>query len=392
MSAIRPRCAAAAALLAVAACASSDSRAYVPDGEALSRSHATAWTEARIALRAGRAGEALKLLEPWLGTEPWHVPTHVLRQRALLEVSGEEAVRAWYERESETSPDDAVRALLAARTRPRADRQRAAGYARARELDPASPWAAVASATEALAQAAEEDAKATALLDKGFVADAAAARLAAERARADAEASARFATTAAPGLAAAHATLAEVLLAQRAKTPSLPVDEALSAATRAAETDPGEPAHQALLARALRSAADDRGAAAALERALALDPRSAELHAGLGRVLLDLGEAQRARRTLDEAVRLHPDDADAWLNLAVACDRLADRAQAVAASERAVRLAPKDPRILEGWAMILRAAGRPAEAATAMERYLAAGGADREGARAFLAELREGKP
>lgn len=388
----RPTCARiglAAGLLVGVACASSPA-VRVPDAAALRDGHAAAWIDASAALRAGRARDALERLEPFVATEPWHVPTHLLRQDALRAAEGDAAVRSWYERAAAAAPLDGTRALLAARTQPRDARRRARAYDAARELDPGSPWGAIAVSSEALAEADDLERRAMDLLDRGFVAQSADVRRTIGPALDLAEGAARAAVQLGPELAEAHAARAEALLARRARSSSFPVAEALAAARQAVALDPTEPRFEALLSRALRSASDDPGAARALERALRLAPDDATLLAGLGRVRLDLGDDRGARSALERAVDRNPDDVAAWLNLGVALHRLGDSAGAVAAIRRAERLDADDPRILQALAFAYARAGRRADAAAAMEQCLAAGGAAREEGRTFIAEMRGG--
>lgn len=389
----RRRAAALFLALAAAACASVPQR-QVPEADRLESDHVAAYREAADLRANGRLDEALERIEPYATVSPWHVPTQVLRQDLLVALRGRDAARAWYDRAATESADPAERALrelLAARLLAPDDPRRDAAYASVAARVPGSVWAQLAVTDAALRRAELLEARAVAASDAGRSADAASLRNDATASIDAALASASAAVAIAPGLAAAHGARSDALLAKRERTPGADIEVAADAARRAVELDPAEPRNLVRLARALRRTGDDEGAAKALEDALAIAPGDTVALARLGRVRLDLHDPRAAASLLERAVELNPGDAEAWHDLGVARYRNRDAQGAVDAFERAVAadgVRGGDPRTLEALALTLAAQGRREAAADAMERYVAAGGADRDGARVFIAEMR----
>jgi tetratricopeptide (TPR) repeat protein len=360
----------------------------VPDAADLAGTEVEAFRGAESAVDAGDPERALRTIDPAAEREPWHVPSHVLRQDAFVALGREAEARAWYADEAERHPDDAARVLLAARLAPRTGGAREAGYRAAIKLDPGSPWPRIALAYE-LARVADDDgARATTLADGGFPADADAARKHAAAARAEAEALATAVVADRPDLGAAQGVLADVLLAADLGVTDSRTATAARAAEAAARIDSGSAAAWDRAGRARRVRADDAGAAIAFTRAADLAPAVASYKANLGRVLLDLRKDGMARDVLEQAARLAPADELIAVNHAVALFRTGRLEAAAREFERASALAPSDPRPLEGVALARGELGDRAGAADAMEGYLAAGGTDRDAAHRFIDAMR----
>ncbi len=386
----------ALALLLIVVLAGCASLRPVPDSSALDASQRDAYARAAAALDAGDAANALDAIQPVVAVEPWHVPSHVLRQRALHALDRWDEARAWYRAAVGARPNDAARFLLAARTMEPGSARDAAVRA-ALALDPASPWARIAVAHEVLRAAAQTRAEATRLADQGWAQDAATAAARAEGAFAEAERLARLAATDRPDLASAHLALSAVLLARAAdqhegETTAKPRRRAVAAAEAAAGIDPGDAAPHDLVGRVRREMAQDDAAAEAFEHAAELAPGDGSIVANLGRVLLDLRRDDEAIDALEAAARLRPDDAWVHVNLGVARFREGDPEGAEEAFARAASIAPLDPRPHEALALARAELGDRHGAADAMDAYLRVGGADRDTARRFIAEMRGPSP
>lgn len=363
----------------------------LPDGAALTPDEADSFRDARSAFEGGDAEETLELVEPAAAREPWHVPSHQLRQDAFTALSRETQAREWYSAEAASHPEDAARALLAARLTSRLDGARETAYRAALKLDPSSPWARIALAYELVRVAADDHARATAFADTGFRVDADAARAHARSARAEATDLAESVVADRPDLAEAHGVLADVLMSG-IRTPGDPrAPVAGRAAEEAARIDPASAAAWARVGRSRHERADDAGAAEALKRAVSLAPDDAGSWKNLGRVLLELRKDSDARSALEEAARLAPADAEVALNHAVALFRLGKTEAAAREFARAAKLTPSDPRPFEGIALARAELGQRDAAAEAMESYLANGGTDRDAARRFIDEMRGGE-
>jgi tetratricopeptide (TPR) repeat protein len=377
------------AAAALAACASSPLR-QVPDDAAIGRPAADAYRRAAAALDDGRAADALREIGPAAAIDPWHVPSHALRQDALAALGRGAEARAWYESAAAASPGDPARALLAARTAPRDGGLRERSYRAALAMEPHSVWARIALAYEIAHAARDESDRATALADTGYAVESLEASANAQARSVEAEQLAEEVAAEQPKLAAAYGAVADVLMAARRNVRGERATAAVKAAEKAALLDPGSAASWARVARARRLASDDAGAVAAYKQAIDLAPRDAALRAEQGRVLLDLRLDADAEAALAEAARLVPEDVGVAVNRGVALFRRGEWSAARAQFEHASRLAPLDPRPLEGLALTLAEEGRRKDAAAAMERYLAAGGPDRDGAKRFIDEMGAG--
>ena len=375
------------AVLALAACGSVPVR-QVPDGVAIGESASAAYRRAAAALDEGRAAEALREIEPAAAVEPWHVPSHALRQDALAALGRGSDALAWYAAAAAAAPGDAARALLAARVTPREGGARETAYRAALAAAPGSAWCRIALAYEIAHVAHDESEQATTLADTGFPRESLEAS---DRARAhlvEASALAEAVAKEQPGLAAAHGAVADVLMTTRRNIGGDFAKRALDSAAEAARLDPGSAASWSRLARARRLAPDDPGAAEAYGRAIEIAPRDAALRAEMGRVLLDLRRNSDAAEALAEAQRLAPEDVGVAVNRGVALFRMRDLPAARAEFERASKLAPLDPRPYEALALTLSEEGRKKDAAAAMERYLATGGPKRDEAKRFIDDMR----
>ena len=359
----------------------------MPDSAAIGPEASESYRRAAAALDEGRPADALREIEPAAAISPWHVPSHAVRQDALAALGRTDEMRAWYEAAAVSVPGDPARALLAARVTPREGGLREAAYRAALAAEPASVWARIALAYEIAHAAHDEAEKSTTLADTGFPSESLTASIRAQSLVAEAAQLAEKAASEHPELAAAHGAVADVLMssrrnfAQRAK-------RALEAAEKASRLDSASAASWARLGRARRLAPDDAGAAEAYERAIEIAPRDAALRAELGRVLLDLRRNDDAEEVLAEAQRLDPSDAGVAINRGVALFRTREHAAARQQFERASLLAPLDPRPLQALALTLADEGRRKDAAIAMERYLAAGGPERDDAKRFIEEMR----
>jgi tetratricopeptide (TPR) repeat protein len=360
----------------------------VPDSASLAGSEVEAYREAESELESGDATAALRTIAAAAEREPWHVPSHTLRQDALVALGQEAEARVWYAEEETRHPEDAARVLLSARLASRTAGARESGYRAALKLDPSSPWARIALAYELDRVAEDERTRATALADGGFRADADAARARSKTARAEAVALAEKAVADRPDLAATQGALADVLLSRGLG----PGDPATATAVKAAETaaniDSGSAAAWNRVGRARRARSDDAGAAIAFGRACDIAPEEAVFKANLGRVLLDLRRDVAARDTLSQAAKLAPGDEAVAVNYGVALFRNGRLKAAENEFERASRLAPSDPRPFEGMALARGELGDREGAADAMEGYLAAGGTDRDSALRFIDSMR----
>jgi len=377
------------AVVALAACRSVPVR-QVPDSAAIGESASAAYRRAAAALDEGRPVDALREIEPAAAVEPWHVPSHTLRQDALAALGRESDAHAWYAAAAASAPGDATRALLAARVTPREGGSRETAYRAALDSAPGSVWGRIALAYEIAHVAHDESEQATALADAGFPRESLEASDRAQRHLLEASDLAEKVAVEQPGLAAAHGAVADVLMTSRRNIRGDRAARALVAAAEAARLDPGSAASWTRLARARRLAPDDPGAALAYERAIEIAPRDAALRAEMGRVLLDLRRNSDAEEALAAAQRLAPEDVGVAVNRGVALFRMRELPAARAQFERASKLAPLDPRPHEALALTLSEEGRAKEAAAAMERYLAAGGPDRDGAKRFIDEMRGG--
>jgi len=169
--------------------------------------------------------------------------------------------------------------------------------------------------------------------------------------------------------------------------------------------------HQAVAADLVRRGSDalhghmDQRAARLLSTAVRLDPANGRGHANLGAAYLRLGESERAVAELETAVALTPDLGAAWSNLGLAEARLGrtqaarthlqqaaaldpdngaplinlahlqaahgEREAALLTLRRALTRSVVEPQAHLQLALLLEEAGRPAEAATHLELYLA---------------------
>jgi Flp pilus assembly protein TadD len=359
-----------------------------PEGAALTPDERDAYSTALRALIEGEPDAALAGVMPLTRREPWYVPAHVLYQDALTAQGHRAAAVRWYAAEAEIGATDAARVLLAGRLAPRDERRREAAYRRAAELDPDSPWPALALAYE-LTRSAREDATRTVTeADRGYLAEAAAAEERARAEHAEAQEIASRLLASHPQMAEVHAAAAEVALTYGlAAGDRERIEAARGYAETAAALDPGRPRWLVLAARVHRELIDDQSAAKALEQALQLAPDDPGLHASLGRVLLDLGRAEEARDALATARAGRPDDAAIATDLGVAYHRTGQLEESVEELERAARLAPADPRPIEALALVHLDAGDLGRAADAAREYLRRGGPDRAGAERILRQL-----
>ena len=150
----------------------------------------------------------------------------------------------------------------------------------------------------------------------------------------------RAAVRAYPAHPAAHAALANALLAQGLN------DEALHSYDRALRLAPRDPGLHNNRGTALRALMRLDDALQAIDRALALKPDYARAHNNRGNVLRDLGRAPEALAAYQAAVHHQPDHALAWLNLGRALQNQQGHEQAAACFERAWQLAPQMPEVL----------------------------------------------
>lgn len=376
---------------ALAACASP--LRQVPDAQRLTESEVAAYRDAAAAMDDGDPARALRAIEPVAAHEPWHVPSHVLRQDALALTGGEAQAKSWYASEAAERPTDAARALLAARVGPRDGGARESAYREAAAREETATWARIALGYELVRRARDDLARATKFGDDGFIAAAAAALQSRTDAYAEAEKTARAVALARPDLAAAQAALADVLLAITNDTPRNLAPDAVRAAEAALALDVGSAAAWARAGRARRAKTEDAAAATAFERAVEIAPKNAGYRASWGRVLLDLRRDGDARDVLGHAARLDPNDEATAVNYALSLFRTKDLSAAETEFVRATRLDPSDPRAFNGLALTRAERDDRAGAADAMEKYLAVGGADRDAARRFIDEMRgAGKP
>lgn len=116
--------------------------------------------------------------------------------------------------------------------------------------------------------------------------------------------------------------------------------EAIPLLRQAVALAPGNAAYHNNLGELLRLTGDPDGAMLALDRALALNPRYPEAHSNRGNLLRQLGRAAEAAQAYEAALALKPDFADAWSNLATARMDLRDFPAAIAALRRAIALHP----------------------------------------------------
>lgn len=373
---------------ACAACTTPARQAYL--AERLSPAERAAFVTALGRLDRGDAEGALVVVQPVCAVEPWYVPAHVARQDALRRLGQDDEVARSYRDAAAALPGDGARVLLAGRTFADDAPEKAAYYRRALELDASSPWPVIALAYELLREAAQDEDEATRLSREGFLpaskerADRGAAR------RTEAEALARRAEQAHPVLAAAHALVADAMLASVDETSRRRrLDAALESARRAATLDPADPWMHVRLAAVLRIRGDDAGAAEELRSAYGLSGRAASVGARLARVLLDLSEDSEALDLLEAAAGVLQDDAVTWMNLGVARYRARDFAGAEEAYSWAARLAPDSPDPFEGLAVVRARAGDRDGAAEAMRSYLVNGGSDRERGQEFIDRMNE---
>jgi len=364
----------------------------VPDGDQLDEADRTAWVEAARAFDHARPREALEHLAGPLAVEPWHVPSHTLRQDVLRRLGRDDEAAALYAAGLAPEDTSAAHVLLAHRTLPQSfSKERAAGYLRAMELDAGSPWPRLALCYDALRRAADALAAARAAARSGFTSTEERERVAARSALEEADARAREALSLRPGLAVAHAARAGAILADptTARRPER-LNEALVSAGTAARLDPGNPRILVGLARVRREAGDDTGAVEALERALAATGGAPEIAAFLGRVLLDLRRDGEAREHLERAAGGATAGVAVLLNLGVAEFRLEEFERAAEAFERARAAAPGDPRPLEGLALARARLGERSGASDALRDYLELDGTDRLGGREFIDRMEPG--
>ncbi len=373
-------------VLALSGCATAERQ--VPDEASLDPAGIEAYREAAVSLDAGEPEAALAEIGPAVAHEPWHVPSHALRQDALVALGREAEAAAWYSEELTRHAGDPARVLLVARVGARSGGMREAGYREALRLDPGSVWPWIALGYELARVARDETVRATALADAGLTEESDAAAKRSELAEAEAESFATVAAAERPDLAAAQGCLADVLLASRESVRGNRAVDALRAAEAAARLDDASPRAWNRVGLARRAVSDDEGAALAFARAAKLAPKDASIRANLGRVLLDLRRDSEASEVLEEASELDPGSSIVALNHGVALFRTRDLDDARKEFARAARLAESDPAPHEALALTLAELGDREGAALAMERYLATGGADRDAARSFVAEMR----
>jgi Flp pilus assembly protein TadD len=376
----------AALVVALAGCATPARQ--VPDEAYLDPAGVEAYREAVVALDAGEPETALAEIGPAVAHEPWHVPSHALRQDALVALGRQAEAAAWYSDELARRAGDPARTLLVARAGTRSGGLREAGYREALRLDPGSVWPRIALGYELARVARDETVRATALADAGLTVESDAAARRAEAAEDEAESFASAAAAERPDLAAAEGCLSDVLLTSRESVRGSRAADALRAAEAAARLDDASPRAWNRVGLARRAVSDDEGAAAAFARAAKFAPKDASIRANLGRVLLDLRRDAEASEVLGETSELDPSDSSVALNHGVALFRTRDLEGARKEFARAARIAESDPAPHEALALTLAELGDREGAALAMERYLAKGGADRDAARSFVAEMR----
>lgn len=323
-------------LLSVTACAT----VRVPGGATLTPTERRAFLDAREALDAGRAAEALESIGPALAVEPLHVPSHRLFQDAARAAGRLDLAGARYAA-SDAVADDWRRRLLRARLETDAD-ARLAGYRDAAERAALSePWAELALSYELLRRLEASESEVRRHTDEGRAGEAGKAGVRASAAGEELEDRTR-------DLTRRHADRAEVwiLAAQRYLVAGDPT-EARTSAERAVELDPALWRAHSVAAEAQRRVGDDPAAAESLEQAWELAPARTSLAARLGRVLLDLQRDERAAEVLELVVGRRPDDLASRVNLAVAWARLGRLEEASVLARRLADERPGDARVAE---------------------------------------------
>ena len=169
-----------------------------------------------------------------------------------------------------------------------------------------------------------------------------------------------------PAYAAAHAGLAEALLAQRK------VPDAAEAVARGLAQAPNDPALIEWSGEVARQQGDLQAAQTAFERVLPLAPGDALIRVKLGELLRDTGRAEAALPLLQEAVRLEPGQASFWNSLGMTLGGLARMAEAEQAFRSALAREGGNARYAYNHGLALANLGRTAEARSAFRRALAA--------------------
>lgn len=143
--------------------------------------------------------------------------------------------------------------------------------------------------------------------------------------------------------------------------------EALPLLTRATDTAPGSPRHQALLGVVLLASGDATGAEARLSRALRLAPDGASVRIDLGRAQLSLGKTDMALATLASA----PASVERSMLLGAGHSRKGQWAEAATHYRAALDTGLSTPELLNGLAWAQLKLGRSAEAVELLNRSLA---------------------
>ena len=133
---------------------------------------------------------------------------------------------------------------------------------------------------------------------------------------------------------------------------------------------PEEPDALQLLGMIARNAKDNVKAVALFERSLKSNPSQPNVLNNLGNALLDLQRPQEAVQAYEAALKLQPDYADALNNLGLAYLALDNPAAAQAALQRAVTAAPRNAKAWAALGRALRGSDRMDEAIAAFQTAL----------------------
>jgi tetratricopeptide (TPR) repeat protein len=145
---------------------------------------------------------------------------------------------------------------------------------------------------------------------------------------------------------------------------------AVAEARKSLASDPNNPGLLLKLAQAQASVWEQKEAIATLTRAIAIDPQNGDLYTERGHRYLPSREFSKARADLTRAAALNPKNMAAYYHLGLAHYFLKEFSEAADAFAHAVQTAPNtDERINStNWLYAsLRRAGKPAEAAKALE-------------------------
>jgi Flp pilus assembly protein TadD len=281
--------------------------------------------------RGGRVGEAISHYRRAAELEPRNHRARFNLGRALQDTGDPEGALAALLEARELEPSDGPTLYELARTHGALGDLAAARemLAEAREADP------TLEGLDALQQAIARQAEATE------------APLAAARRRAQER----------PGDPAAHNTLGEAL------GRSGEVAAAEGAFRHAIDLDPSFVPAWGNLAAALQMRGELAEAEAALTEVTSLVPREAQAWLDLGILRRARGDVVGATEAFERAVELQPTLARAWSNLGAARAARGDSAGALEAFEETIGLAPDDPNAHFNLSVVLREAGREAEAA-----------------------------